>query len=455
MFDLAIKNGLVVDPANRIHSRLNIGVRDGKIALVTADLIDGATEIDAEGFIVAPGFIDIHMHEDSYDSDKDGFDFVITDAMLKMGVTTAIGGNCGIGPANPTEYLNAVDRLGYPINLGLFVPHECIRMAVGNFSSYDAVNPKYFDKMKDFLRAQLNAGCIGLSLGIEYDPGLEEAEIMALMGVSAEYGRLTAVHQRSDGNLAVASVEEVLGYAKNTGGALQISHLSSMCSFGTMEEILAIIDNARLKGIDVCFDAYPYYAFCTYLGSAVFDDGFLEKYGGNDDWYGKLQPASGEIQGVPLNKERFLELREKSPDTLIVAHLLNEREVDLCLTHPASIVVSDGLYSGTQGHPRGSGTFPKLIRDYVYDHKLLSLDAAIEKITWLPATRLGLKNKGTLQVGADADITIFDPEVIRDCATYQEPLKAPIGMEYVIINGEVAMKKGEILNRSLGSSVRK
>ncbi|MDF2655992.1 MAG: N-acyl-D-amino-acid deacylase [Bacillota bacterium] len=454
MFDLVVKNGLVVDPANRVHSRLNIGVRDGKIARVTGEPITGRTEIDAEGLVVTPGFIDMHMHEDPYDSKKNAFDFMISDTMLRMGVTTAIGGNCGIGYEDPAAYLNAVDRLGFPVNLGMFAPHECIRNAVGSFGRYDAVDPIYFDKMKEFLRTQLESGCVGLSMGLEYDPGLGEAEVLALMQVAADRGKLTAVHQRSDGNLAVTSVREVLDYAQATRGALQISHLSSMCSFGTMEEILAIIDDARLRGIDAGFDGYPYYAFCTYLGSAVFDDGFLDKYSGGESLYTKLQAASGELQGESLNRESFLELREKSPDTLIVAHILNEREVDLCLSHPNGIIVSDGLYSDGKGHPRGSGTFPKFIREFVFHKKQMSLDTAIEKITYLPAFRLGLNAKGALSAGKDADITIFDPETITDEATYQEPFKAPSGIEYVIINGGIALKQGDILNRSLGRSVR-
>lgn len=455
MFDFVIKNGLVVDPANRIHSRLNIGIREGKVARVTGDSISGGVEIDAQGLVVTPGFVDMHMHEDAYDPEKESFHFVISDTMLRMGVTTAIGGNCGIGYENPIAYLNAVERHGFPINLGMFAPHECIRKAVGTFGRYETVDPVYFDKMKEFLRVQLDGGCVGLSMGLEYDPGLREDEAVALMQVAADRGKLTAVHQRSDGTMAADSVKEVLGYAKETGGSLQISHLSSMCSFGTMEEILSIIDDARLKGIDAGFDGYPYYAFCTYLGSAVFDDGFLDKYREGDALYSKLQPASGEKRGAILDKEQFLELRRKSPDTLIVAHILDEREVDLCLTHPAGIVVSDGLYSEGQGHPRGSGTFPKLIREYVFDKKRMTLDAAIEKITSLPAQRLGLSGKGTLAVGSDADITIFDPQTIKDRSNYEDPFRAPSGIEYVIIRGSIALRQGEIVNRSLGKAIRR
>lgn len=455
MFELVIKNGYVIDPSNRVGSKLNVGISGGKIAAVTNDPISGDAEINAEGLIVSPGFIDMHMHEDSYNEENDSFDFVISDSMLRMGVTTAIAGNCGIGTREPVAYLDAVDRLGYPINLGMLAPHESLRDAFGNFDKYEPVDPCYIDGMKELLNRQLKGGCIGLSLGIEYDPGIQKEEATQLMRVAAKNNKIVTIHQRSDGNQAVSSVEEIINYAASTGASLQISHLSSMCSFGNMKEVISIIDSYRMQGLDIGFDGYPYYAFCTFLGSAVFDEGFLDKYNYGDEYYKKLKLASGDLQAIEFNKESFYRFRKQNPDTLIIADLLNAGEVDLCVTHPTGIVVSDGLYNNGQGHPRGSGTFPKLIREYVINKKLLTLDTAIEKITSMPAKRLGLTQKGTLGKGADADITIFDLDKIKDEATYQEPLKKPSGINYVIIDGKIALKDGEILRNDLGRSVRK
>lgn len=456
MYDLIIRNGMVVDPSGRICSRLNIGVKNGKIAAVTRDAINGVREIDADRLIVAPGFIDMHIHEDPYDAKRDDFDFIISESMLRMGVTTVVGGNCGIGIMDdPVRYLDIADRLGYPVNIGMLAPHEKLRSAFGDFDKYGPIDRKYLDGMKELLQKHLDGGCLGLSLGIEYDPGIDEAEALALMDVASKNKKIVTAHQRSDGDQAVSSVEELVVYAEATGASLQISHLSSMCSFGMMEESIAAIDDGRSRGLDIGFDGYPYYAFCTYLGSAVFDEGFLDKYHYGEEYYAKLQVASGGSQGKLLDKEAFYELRKKEPDALIVAHLLNEEEVDRCITHPAGIVVSDGLYSNGQGHPRGSGTFPKLIRDYVVDKKLLTLSEAIEKITWMPAKKMGLPGKGSLGISSDADITIFDLNRIKDGATYQEPRKAPEGIEYVIINGEIALQNGEMKNSRLGKSVRK
>jgi len=456
MFDLVIHNGFVIDPSNRIYGKLNVGVKNRKITSVTKDKISGSAGIDATGLIVTPGFVDMHIHEDPYIADKDAFEFTISEAMLRMGVTTVVGGNCGIGiMENPVDYLNIVDRLGYPVNIGMLAPHERLRSASGSFSKYETVDRSIIGKMEALLHTYLDGGCLGLSLGIEYDPGINKEEAVSLMSVAAENNKIVAVHQRSDGDRASISVEELVNYSAESGAKLQISHLSSMCSFGSMDEAISIIDSSRSRGVDIGFDGYPYYAFCTTIGSAVFDEGFLERYHYGDEYYARLQVCSSEPHGNVMDKAAFYALREKEPRALVVAHLLNEAEVVGCITHPASIVVSDGLYRNGQGHPRGSGTFPKLIREYVVEKKLLTLESAIEKITWMPAQRMGLNGKGSLKLGSDADITIFDLNTIRDRATYQEPLKHPEGIEYVVINGEIALKHGEILKYDLGRSVRK
>lgn len=451
--EFAIKNGMVIDSFHKVHAKLTVGIDQGKIVALTKESLTAETEIDAEGLIVCPGFIDMHMHEDSYQKEQNAFDLLISNCMLKMGVTTAIGGNCGIGAPDPIEYLKAIDRLGYPINLGLFVPHESIRQEVGTFSRYEEVDSKYMKRMQSFLQEQLEGGCLGLSFGIEYDPGINSAEAISLMSIAGKNKKLVAIHQRSDGNQALAAIDEIIQYANQTNAKLQISHLSSMCSFGNMEEVLSFIDTYRMKGMDIGFDGYPYNAFCTSAGSAVFDRGFLKKYNYGTEYFAKLCVASPETH-EQFDETTFYQYRESHPDALIVADLLNEAEVERCLAHPSCIVVSDGIYSNGQGHPRGSGTFPRLIHEYVVHKKTLTLDGAIEKMTSMPAQRLGLSHKGTLGVGADADITIFDFNKIKDQATYREPFKQPTGIEYVLINGEIALEHGEIIQNNLGRAIR-
>lgn len=455
MFDIVINNGIIIDPFNKINSKLNIGISNGKIACISRECLSGSTEINAESFIVSPGFIDMHMHEDPYNAKDDSFELCISNSMLNMGVTTAIGGNCGLGPSDPIEYLNSVDLLGYPINLAMYAPHESLRNAFGDFDKYGPVDKESIEKMAKLLKRQLDGGCIGFSMGIEYIPGIDQYEATELMKVAAKGNKLVAVHQRGDAKQAISSIEEIINYAKLTMASLQISHVSSMCSFGQMSEVLSIIDNYRSQGLDIGFDSYPYYAYCTFIGSTCFDEGFLQKYDLDDDSYSKLEMTTGGFAGKRFSKDTFNNQRRKDPKSLVIAHLLGEEEVDMSITHPTGIIVSDGLYNNGQGHPRGSGTFPRFINEYVNKKKLLSLETAIEKITYMPAKRMGLSSKGTLSLGADADVTVFDFNKIEDCATYLEPLKKPIGIEYVVIGGEIALKNGNIVNSKLGKSIRK
>lgn len=456
MYDIVINGGHVIDPANRISSKLNIGISGNSIVSLSPEKLSGVKEIDAEGMIVAPGFIDMHMHEDEFLKDSEEFSYCISNTMLRMGVTTAVGGNCGIatGLLNPSKYLDMVDRKGFPINMAMLAPHEILRNSLGSFDKYKPVGKDVIAQMAKALGEYLEQGCIGLSMGLEYIPGIDVNELNGLMAVSAKHGKVTAIHMRDDAENSIPALMELIESAEVHNAPLQISHISSMCSFGQMERALSIVDSYRSRGMDIGFDSYPYYAYCTYIGAALFDDGFLKKYGLGDEGYSRLEIASGSHSGTRCTKELFQEVRRTEPKAFVVAHLLNEAEVDMAVSHPAGMVISDGIYSNGQGHPRGSGTFPRLIREFVKNKRLLSLESAIEKITWLPAERYGLR-KGTLGIGADADITIFEFDRIRDGASFMEPLKEPEGISYVLIGGEIALSKGMINNGSLGRAIRK
>lgn len=455
MFDLVIKNGHVVDPKNGVSALLHIGVAGGKIAQLSAEPLLGEKEIDAAGLIVCPGFVDIHMHEDPYAPQQDAFSLCIAESMLRMGVTTAIGGNCGIGSGytDPLAYLDAVDRIGLPIHLGMLAPHEILRNKIGVHNVYQELTANQIEEMIPLLDQQLTGGCIGFSMGMEYIPGTNETELVKLMDVAAKRGRVTAIHMRSDAEKSLPAIQEMIDAAQNTSAALQISHLASMSSFGQIERALAKIDAYRYQHLDVAFDCYPYYAYCTTIGSACFDDGFLDAFGLGDEGYERLEIASGSLAGTMCTKELFFQVRKAEPEALLVAHLLNGDEVDRAICHPAAIVASDGIYHQGKGHPRGSGTFPRFIHEYVVKQKKLSLEAAIEKMTWLPSKRFQL-NKGTLSIGADADITVFNLNKIKDGATFQTPTRPPEGIVHVLIGGEVAFAFGEIKNKTLGRALR-
>ncbi|SDL06638.1 N-acyl-D-amino-acid deacylase family protein [Natronincola ferrireducens] len=449
---IAINNGIVVDPKNKVFSKLNITVENGKICDISNLAMDGDTVIDADGLIVTPGFIDLHIHEGSYYADKKKFDTNIFESMLKMGVTTGIGGNCGIGPERPDEYLDAVDSIGIPINLGLFVPHNILRKEVNQLDKYAIASGDDINKMQQRAAYYLDKGCIGISFGIRYIPGLTKEELVHISKAAKRDNKLLSAHIRDDAAYVMAAAEEFINIGKEIGVPIQISHIGSMAAFGEMERFLSLIDHHVAKGVDISCDCYPYDAFSTGIGETTYDDGFLERYGIG---YDRIEIAEGKYRGQRCNEKIFKELRENYPDTITIAHVMREEEVDRALTHPNVIVASDGYLHDGQGHPRASGTFPRIFAKYVKEKRKLNLYEAVEKITSLPAKRLNIAGKGHLGIGADGDIAIFSLDKIMDTATFQEPIASPKGFEYILINGTIALQGDSIVEKNLGKTIRK
>ena len=446
-----INRGYVIDPANKIASKLNIAIKNGKITEISNNDLEGDTVINAEGLIVSPGFIDCHMHEDPYNEEEDKFEISIFDCMLKMGVTTAIGGNCGIGPDNIPQYIEAVDTKGIPINLGLLVPHETLRKLENVNNKYKNANSLQIKNMKKRAKEFLNMGLLGLSFGIRYIPGLSKEELMEISSICKKDNKIISAHIRDDAANVIEAAEEFISIGRELGIPIQISHIGSMAAYGQMDEFLSLVDCYSLHGIDIAMDCYPYSAFSTKIGETTYDDGFLIRY---NTRYESIEICEGKYKGQRCTKEIFKELREKAPDTLTVAHVMREDEVDKAIAHPNVFIASDGILHHNQGHPRAAGTFPRVIYEYVKNKKILTLYQAIEKMTVLPAKRFGI-NKGTLSIGADADITIFDYNTIKDNATFDNPVLPPDGIKYVIINGKIALENNIIRNHNLGRFIAK
>lgn len=449
--DLAINNALIIDPANEIYSRLNIGIKDGKIVEVTTRKLSGDEVIDGSGMIVCPGFIDAHMHEGEYNKETDSFDTLIFESMLKMGVTTAIGGNCGSGPEDPPKYLDAVDRLGLPINLALLVPHDTLRKSVKAVNKYLPLNTTDIYKMKELAKYWLKCGCIGISFGIRYIPGIDSRELHIVSEAAVDGRKIIAAHIRDDATQVIPSIAELVEVAEKLGIPAQISHIGSMGGYGQMDEVLAYVDYCRLKGLDIYADCYPYAAFSTSIGETTYDDGFLERY---NTTYESIEIANGPYRGTRCTAELFKELRALAPDTITIGHVMKENDIEKALIHPSTLIGSDGFMHNGEGHPRAAGTFPRIISEYVRKRKLLSLNEAISKMTCQTAKRFGIRG-GKLSVGCAADLVVFKADEIEDRATFENPTLAPYGIEYVVLDGKIAVKHGEIINGNLGKSIRK
>ncbi len=448
-----IQNGRLIDPANLVDAKLNLLLEDGIIAGVTDQSPEADQVIDAHDRVVCPGLIDIHMHEDSLEPDGSLFsdkEKAILFCMLRQGVTTAVAGNCGENRNHPLVYLDTVDRCGAPVNLAMFAGHGFFRNLAGATDKYAPATDRQIAVMTAELEHCLREGCAGISYGIRYIPGLDRREMLATAAPCQNCGRIIAAHIRDDAGKVFGAAEEFLEIGRELKLPVQISHIGSMAGFGQMERFLTLVDRYRAGGLDVGCDCYPYAAFSTDIGETTYDDGWLERY---DCDYSAVEMAEGKYRGQRLNRERFTEMRREHPEYKTVCYVMQQEDVDLAFRHPGVLLASDGTLSRGQGHPRAAGAFPRLLGKYVRSGKL-SLYDAVSRTTAEPAARLGLRSKGRLSVGADADILIFDPETVDDRASFAEPLLPPVGIEWVFVNGRAAIHNGEILLPDAGRSVR-
>jgi len=232
---------------------------------------------------------------------------------------------------------------------------------------------------------------------------------------------------------------------------VQISHIGSMGGFGQMEQVLEKLDGYALNGLDVTLDCYPYFAFSTRIGTPTYDPGWLDRYHAD---YDVLEYCEGKYKGQRATRETFDEIRRDFPECITVCHVMKEEDIRLAFRHSRVMLGSDGLMNNGQGHPRAAGSFPKFLVEFA-KKGTISLYEAIEKMTAAPAQRLRLDNKGRLNVGADADITIFDYDAIRDGATFAAPATPPQGIEYVLIGGQIALDHGKVLCDRFGKAIRK
>ena len=413
-------------------------INDGRVSEIIpriagggkADCPPGATLYDAEGLYITPGFIDIHAHDECKEVDT-----VVEHALLRQGVTTVLSGNCGMG----LLFEDSIAMHPHPwVNLHCLVGNSVLRHAAGQTDRYAPATPEQRRVMRDLLAKSLRMGAAGLSFGLEYEPGAALDEINDLAGVTAEFDGFISVHTRFDDDRCVDAIREVIAISRSHGVRAQISHLASMTAYHT-DECIEIIDAAKKEGLRVTFDCYPYDAFCAQIGSAVFDDGFAKRWRGKGPEY--LEAVSGRFKGQRLDWDSFAEMRLKTPDALIVAYVIDQDAVERCIAHPHCIPASDTYYYGDGAHPRMSGTFPRalrILRKHGYDW-----NAALKKVTSAPAEILQI-DAGRIDIGSTADIAVFDPENFADKAEYKEPFLPPTGMRLVIVNGEIALKDGEI-----------
>jgi N-acyl-D-aspartate/D-glutamate deacylase len=443
-FDVVIAGGRVIDPESSLDAVRNVGIRGGKITEISESPLAGKTTIDAKGLVVAPGFIDLHEHG----QDPRNYEFQAHD-----GVTTSL--ELEVGTDDVAKWY--AQREGKSlINFGVSIGHIPVRMAVMHdnaswIPTADAARrvatPEDMKQMLDLMERGFREGALAEGMGINYPPAATHQEIIEMFRVAAKHNAPVHVHMRFSGmkepNTGLASLEEVIAAAAETGAPLHVVHITSMELKATPDAI-AMIEGARRHGIDVTTENYPYTAGSTSIESTVFDPGWQEAQGIT---YKDLQWAA---TGERLAAETFEKYRKEGG--VVVIHSIPEEDVRIALANPNIIVASDGMrITGPKVHPRGQATYSRVLGHYVREEKVLDLITALRKMTLLPAQRLekrapAFHNKGRIRVGADADITVFDPNRVIDKATFEEPLKYSEGIQFVLVNGVAVVKDGQLVS---------
>ncbi|HWQ57379.1 MAG TPA: amidohydrolase family protein [Clostridia bacterium] len=451
MLDILIKNGQYVDFDGGRLVYGDIGVRGGKIVSVGEVGEDAKTTVDAVGKLVACGFVDIHMHEEQFAFEGEEYDIALR--MLRMGVTTAVGGNCGSQLQSVADFRAAIERLGgAPCNYLLLAGYNSARRIAANLGAYERADDEQIDIAAAHVAGEIEAGASGISFGVEYDPGITEEEIVRAINAQKHRGIFAAMHYRGDGEEAIDSIREMIRIARATGTRFQISHLSSCSAMGQMEEALKLINKAVEENPQLDYDTYPYNAFCTFIGTASFDGDSFEHWQAQN---AGIMIASGEHAGKFCDKALFERVREENPFTLVVVFAMRENEIAMAVANPdCGMIGSDGVLMQGLGHPRATGTFARVLAKYVRDEGALSLVCALRKMSVTPAARLGLANKTRIAPGYDADLVVFDPYAVQDRATFEEPNLPPCGYKAVVVNGRLAVMDDAVVDARAGRFIQ-
>ncbi len=436
-YETVILNGRVIDPETKLDAIRNIGISQGRIAVITTQKLAGRAILDAKGMVVAPGFIDLHEHGQTPENYR---------LQAMDGVTSSF--ELEVGTADVDRWY--AEREGKAlINHGVSIGHIQVRMKLMNdpgelLPKGEAISRKateeQVEELKKMISRGLDRGAVAVGFGPAYTPAASRWEILEMFRVAARYGASCHVHMREAREPAIAALQEVLSAAAITGAPLHIVHINSTGTQWT-PKLLQMIGEARSRKIDVTTECYPYIAGMTRIDSALFDEGFEERLGvGYQDL---MWPPTGER----LTPESFVRYRKAGGAVIIFSN--TEEMVRLAVTSPLTMIASDGYLESGKGHPRTAGTYSQILGKYVREMKALTLTEALRKMTLMPAQRLEhrvptMKNKGRLRPGADADIVVFDPQRIIDHATYADPAKYSEGMKYVLVNGVPVIIDGRL-----------
>lgn len=486
-FDILVINGTVYDGSLNDPKKTDVGIVDNQIVELGDLMGRQATQIiDAKGLAVAPGFIDLHAHLEPI------FDLSDCESHIRQGVTTSLGGPDGRGPIPFGVYVDSLKQLGVGMNVGFLVGHNTVRREIMSLDNRKPTTQE-LDQMKSLVAQAMDQGAFGISTGLKYLPGSfsEVDEVIELSKEASKKGGIYTSHLRDEGLEVLASVQEAIIISEKAQIPVVLTHhkVIGKPMWGKSNETLAMVDQARENGLNIMMDQYPYNA--SYTGISVLIPGWA-RAGGNKNFIERLDNPKlrdsikegiifnilNDRGGDDLDRVQFAKVRwmpelegktlkywceqkglepsiENGAELVIEAqvkggascifHAMDENDVVNIMKHPQTMIASDGrLVKLGDGHPhpRWYGTFPRVLGQYVRERGILSLKEAIYKMTSLPAQTLGLTDRGTIEVGKKADLTLFNPKTIIDKATFEKPHQYSEGIEYVLINGKLAVDQG-------------
>jgi N-acyl-D-amino-acid deacylase len=472
-----IVNAQVADGTGAGLRRANVRITDDRIAAV-GDLLPavGDAVIDAKGLIVAPGFIDIHNHSE----DGLGRDPLAT-TQIAQGITTVLLGADGGSPWPIGSWLDERRRNPVSLNLAVTVGHATVREQVLQEEFRRVARPTEVAAMAKLVEQGMSEGAIGLSSGLEYDVASYSStdEVVAVAAAAAKHGGFYMTHVRDEADKSFAALQEALAIGQRAQIPVQHSHikLGTVSVWGKAAEYARVIEDARRGGLDVLADCYPYDAWYSTIKVLVPDKQYespssvkealaavggagnvtITNFAANKNYEQRTiaQLASdARVDPIDMFIRIIREGNEANDDALVIAKSMTEADIEVFYKQPWVMVSSDGGIDAR--HPRGAGTFPRVLGRFVREKHWLTLPDAIRKMTSLPAQRMGLRDRGTLRAGTFADVVVFDPETVIDRATFEKPTELPVGIKAVFVNGvqvwsedrPTGAKPGRVLTQS-------
>lgn len=498
-YDLIIKNARIVDGTGNPWYRGDVAIDKGKIAAIGQFKGKSKNVIDAQGKTVSPGFIDIHTHVEYTISSIPTADNFIHD-----GVTTIITGNCGSSEVSIENFFKRLQTKPTSVNIGTLIGHNDVREFVMKTDMRKPTAEEQ-NRMEELVTKAMQDGALGISTGLIYIPGTyaETSEVIGLAKAASAEGGIYVSHIRNEGAKVKDAIQEAINIGREANMPVQISHfkISAKPLWGKSYETIGMVEAARREGIDVTIDQYPYTASSTSMSTMLpswalaggdakthkrlidpatrkkikaemledlavdsrtnFDYAVIARFAPDTSLQGKNISQINKVKKRPETADSEAELIMDLVDkgfAQMVFHKMSEDDVQAILRYPFTMIGSDaGIYAfnKNQPHPRGYGSNARVLGRYVRDFQALSLEEAIRKMTSLPAARFGIKNRGLLREGYAADLVIFDPETIKDEATFDKPHAYSSGISYVIVNGEITLENGKHTGVLKGEVVKK